>query len=1664
MIRKIKREMNRRVAALGFVMSMTFAASAMAAGDAPLPQNGDVRYGSADIVTADKRMDINQSSKTALIDWQSFDVAKDHTVNFNNSQYGAASVTVNRVVAANPSDIYGNINAVGQIALINPYGINIYDGAQINAGSFIASTRDFTEEQYKALMPEYNTDAGDYILAIYIDDEFWNIVDEIINEGNHNEFLKYEGALKNSDKKFFSMSATNGKWGKVFDALIAKGYKEEKIKISDIVELKNGMKAAPAGQPVPSPVPVAPPGVLNDKINIEGGKIKAEGGLVALLAKDITNKADIEAHDVVMGKALSISIDYKINVAADAAAVAGRVYNAGAITADGGTVIMTAKDASALASGNVADTGVIQAGRIENINGQVELVADEADIQVLGYVEAKNVTAKATGGNITVRNMLEPKKESIVAAAGGKVSLTADRVDISADISTKGGSFTTTATENNISGKLTTGGGVATFDGGVNLTGDTVINTEGNLAEKYPTTVVVKNGDSDADITGNNHDLTMVLGKGNAKLKDINGVNDVTLSGQGIAARNIIATGKVASVLDCVGIGQSVQGTDVSFDGTGNFNSKNADITATTGNVTIKTGTYLDVKNVSADKGTINLNAAGHHTYVYGDLTADGDIAVYSGGVERGEVSISGDTVKSENGSVKITSENSYIMAKKANITAENGQVLLSAAAGNSAVKDIIAGKNISFTAGDGSIKTENITSNGGTVNLDADGAIEVKGNVIAKGAGDTNHHAVNIDSRTSVKAGAITAENGDITLSTKNATNTGTTIDLGGDLTAKGSIYVQAKDTVSTTGDITSTGEGNIKVAGTINATKDTFKVSAKKGNIDTDAINATGNIGMLTEAGNITLNGALTAGGQINAEAKKGDLTAKKALTAGNGDVKLTDKSGTINIEGQITATKDVSVEGKKIDIKNSTGVIAAGNKVTIKATDYNLKVSNGAADATSSNIDAEVFGNTLGNAKEVELIVNENGDKKGSISINNAVAKTAGGDVNLKLNASRDVEIAADIKSQSGALNIELTPGGQAYSWQNKAAGVNKLGGTIATNGGTFVANGVVQLKNDTVVDTTEINNREAGSKVDIRGNITGDSGLKVAAGDAEIALQEIAVKNAELTTTGTIGAGNITVTDNATISAKEANLSGDITSTVAGNIKVAGTINAAKDVFNISAQKGNIEVDNVKAGGTVNVVATDGSVTAKELDASSGDIAVEAAATVNADVIKAGQAAKVKAADIAISDGAWSGSGALTLEATGGISAKQLVSNDSSVLVKAAGSAEIGQGSAGEMFRVEAGNATVGTAAAKDILIIAEEDVMLTGNQTAADSLNIVAGGNFTAGTNGLSVTGGKLGWKVFLTEPGRIVSGPNSNNLARWGTGFEDGYTSGLNQYVFRNRPMITVAANDFIKPYATVTTGAGVRYSTDIEGRYTDYFTDGTLRGDAIRAQLLDGNPQLGSDGFARYAAAGDYDINVDATGLTAKTGYDIATVKGVVTVDDTDFRNSLEANNQDRAAVTTSNIAGNGNILQGAAGLSGVDRVLGLTEGTLAFSQISKKQITGTVSYDIKVTPDEVQVTKSAKQGKRAAVGKANQYRGLSRNIPVNGQEATFDLTYDGSTLNIYPTDDASKAMLRAGAANDNVEVTAKALHTSFQEMGLELDDLDSVAVHLDATEAESK
>ena len=102
-----------------------------------LPSLREVRAGSASVQVSGSRMDVNQASRQASLDWDNFNVGSSAEVRFN--QPDSKSVSFNRVLGTDPSVIAGKLSSNGRVVLTNAQGILFAPGSEVNVGSLVAS-------------------------------------------------------------------------------------------------------------------------------------------------------------------------------------------------------------------------------------------------------------------------------------------------------------------------------------------------------------------------------------------------------------------------------------------------------------------------------------------------------------------------------------------------------------------------------------------------------------------------------------------------------------------------------------------------------------------------------------------------------------------------------------------------------------------------------------------------------------------------------------------------------------------------------------------------------------------------------------------------------------------------------------------------------------------------------------------------------------------------------------------------------------------------------------------------------------------------------------------------------------------------------------------------------------------------------------------------------------------------------------------------------------------------------------------------------------------------------------------------------------------------------------------------------------------------------------
>jgi filamentous hemagglutinin family protein len=107
------------------------------------PSGGQVTAGTGSITQSGSTTTITQSTQNLSLNWASFNIAPQQSVNF--VQPSTSAIAVNRILGTNGTQILGYLHANGQVFLINPNGIVFGPTAEVNVDGLVASTLDLDE-------------------------------------------------------------------------------------------------------------------------------------------------------------------------------------------------------------------------------------------------------------------------------------------------------------------------------------------------------------------------------------------------------------------------------------------------------------------------------------------------------------------------------------------------------------------------------------------------------------------------------------------------------------------------------------------------------------------------------------------------------------------------------------------------------------------------------------------------------------------------------------------------------------------------------------------------------------------------------------------------------------------------------------------------------------------------------------------------------------------------------------------------------------------------------------------------------------------------------------------------------------------------------------------------------------------------------------------------------------------------------------------------------------------------------------------------------------------------------------------------------------------------------------------------------------------------------
>ena len=134
--------------ALGGALAATLLAAALPGPAGAMPQGGTVVSGGATITQSGNQLKVTQTTPKVAINWQSYGIAANEIVTYY--QPSPQAIALNRVLGGGGSNIYGQLNANGQIWISNPAGIFFGPGSRVAVGGLIATTHDLKVEDFNA--------------------------------------------------------------------------------------------------------------------------------------------------------------------------------------------------------------------------------------------------------------------------------------------------------------------------------------------------------------------------------------------------------------------------------------------------------------------------------------------------------------------------------------------------------------------------------------------------------------------------------------------------------------------------------------------------------------------------------------------------------------------------------------------------------------------------------------------------------------------------------------------------------------------------------------------------------------------------------------------------------------------------------------------------------------------------------------------------------------------------------------------------------------------------------------------------------------------------------------------------------------------------------------------------------------------------------------------------------------------------------------------------------------------------------------------------------------------------------------------------------------------------------------------------------------------------
>ena len=1054
---------------------------------------GEVHAGEGSIDTNGNTTTITQRSQNLVVDWDTFNVAANERVVFD--QPNVTSAALNRIFDQNPSQIFGAIDANGRVFLFNPNGLLFGASAKVSVASLVASSLDLSVDDFMAGQYDFNAIAdrtgglvvnrgllqaatGGSVALIggavenegVILAEFGDVAMGAGNkvsldfDGDGLLFFEVTGdVLTNADGRESAVS-NSGEIGAdggqvVLAGSTARNVFSNVVNNSGIVRAQRIENTGGVIRLSGSGGDVYSSGTLNASgTGGDGGSVQVLGDRVAL-----TGNASISASGDAAGGEILVGGDYQganpdIANASATYVGAGATLSADGGSGDGGTVIVWS-DELTQHNGHVSASSASGAGGFAEVSGKDTLI----------YRGTSDLSGPAGNGTL----LLDPRNVEIAAAdanldgvgteadpfrsdgAAGAATLSAATLATALDGANVHVTTTNTpSAEPDDVGNITVNSAVTAPAAGGDLTleaeNDIILNAAIDFATNSSAGDLALYADSDGTAAGNEGDGTGA----------ISGIGVISMGTGDLQLRAGSGVGTSGSPIATTGV------TDLAAE-------------TETGGVFVSNtgGSALNV-------GSATTNIAGTTTGI--DVSASGDVSISNVG---GSVTLT-EAISTASGSVTVTADSIEGDAGNTAADVSASAVVLSAQTG-------IGATNAIETA------TQSITAtNAVSGDIDID---------------NTSASAVTVASLATLDGGNIDFGN-----------SGGGTVDFQS-VDASG----EDGDPVDGEGDVTLVNADGITVSGSVSAgtTEGDVSVTAAAGNIVLGAVSAGNEASISANAGNITDGNA----GAVNVTAGELLMSAQSGIgtitdfDTGTGDaievdvdlispVSTTDAGGDINLDvgatspnfgtsaitpGSGTAADAIVQSSTNLTVDNAAAFVGstgdnlglvAGQTLTLASPGVNYPGTNvrlsGGTDVvlsgggrtiavTADSLDFESGGGTGG----LTTTLNTNVD-----TIDANLTNTVGTVSSLIINEGNGIELV-NVVAPDGAITVNVTDGNVTATSVAAQTDSDANDVTITTTNGDIIVGSIAATgAGDVILNASaNITDGDLDAAVDVSGDL-------------------------------------------------------------------------------------------------------------------------------------------------------------------------------------------------------------------------------------------------------------------------------------------------------------------------------------------------------------------------------------------------------------------------------------------------------------------------------------------------------------------------------------------------------------------------------------------------